>query len=327
LLFILNFYAEIIFKKIKLKKGLTTKTKIVFIGLSANENNKLKISIMKSITNILTAAVIMLAANACNGQIKNAQTDTVKISGNCDMCKKNIETAGNVRKVSQVVWNRETKKATLTYNPEKTNTSEILKRIALVGYDNDSFIAPKEAYEALHSCCQYERVTGEIHTETKADQTKKTEQTHKDTLSAAQSMSELFNAYFSLKDALVNSNTSSATDASNSLLKTIKTVKMENLEADLYTVWMKVVNSITEHTNSISKSNEIESQRKHFMQLTEQMYELVKVAKPVNTVYYQHCPMANGGKGANWLSKSEEINNPYFGAAMLNCGKTIETIK
>jgi hypothetical protein len=32
------------------------------------------------------------------------------------------------------------------------------KRIALVGYDSDKFLAPDATYDALHECCQYERV-------------------------------------------------------------------------------------------------------------------------------------------------------------------------
>jgi hypothetical protein len=30
---------------------------------------------------------------------------------------------------------------------------------------------------------------------------------------------------------------------------------------------------------------------------------------------------------ANWLSKEKEVKNPYYGSKMMNCGKTIETIK
>jgi Cu(I)/Ag(I) efflux system membrane fusion protein len=37
-------------------------------------------------------------------------------------------------------------------------------------------------------------------------------------------------------------------------------------------------------------------------------------------VVHVHCPMAFDGKGSNWLQLSQEIANPYFGAAMLRCG-------
>ena len=57
------------------------------------------------------------------------------------------------------------------------------------------------------------------------------------------------------------------------------------------------------------------------------MYLLLKTAKATTTIYYQHCPMYNDGKGANWLSKDSKIKNPYYGSKMLTCGKTVETIK
>lgn len=38
-------------------------------------------------------------------------------------------------------------------------------------------------------------------------------------------------------------------------------------------------------------------------------------------LFVQFCPMAFGNKGATWLADSEKINNPYFGAMMLNCGE------
>lgn len=36
---------------------------------------------------------------------------------------------------------------------------------------------------------------------------------------------------------------------------------------------------------------------------------------------------APNGKGAYWLSESEEIKNPYYGEVMLTCGETKEVIQ
>ena len=58
--------------------------------------------------------------------------------------------------------------------------------------------------------------------------------------------------------------------------------------------------------------------------------ELVKAVEnqgyDKSALYVQFCPMANDGKGANWLSKSEEIANPYFGQKMHKCGSTVKSI-
>lgn len=38
-----------------------------------------------------------------------------------------------------------------------------------------------------------------------------------------------------------------------------------------------------------------------------------------------HCPMASDNKGADWLQRGTQINNPYFGDQMLRCGEIRET--
>lgn len=112
---------------------------------------------MKTFHKIIVALVLILSVTV-SAQSTNKVTKTVKIYGNCGMCKKNIETAGGQKNVAKVQWDTETKMATLVFNPAKTNQEEILKRIAAAGYDSDSHKAPDAAYDSLHGCCQYDRV-------------------------------------------------------------------------------------------------------------------------------------------------------------------------
>jgi Cu(I)/Ag(I) efflux system membrane fusion protein len=44
-------------------------------------------------------------------------------------------------------------------------------------------------------------------------------------------------------------------------------------------------------------------------------------------LFVLYCPMANNNKGADWLSASSEVQNPYYGSAMLNCGELKSTLK
>lgn len=44
-------------------------------------------------------------------------------------------------------------------------------------------------------------------------------------------------------------------------------------------------------------------------------------------VIHMHCPMAADNRGADWLQPTDELRNPYFGAAMLTCGKMVERLK
>ncbi|WP_236634363.1 heavy-metal-associated domain-containing protein [Pedobacter antarcticus] len=112
---------------------------------------------MKSLSKIVMVIAVLLSSINAFAQIKNAKTEIVKIYGNCDLCKTTIEKAGNLKKVANVEWNEDTKMATLTYDGNKTNQDEILKRIALAGYDSDKFRAPDDVYAKLAGCCQYDR--------------------------------------------------------------------------------------------------------------------------------------------------------------------------
>jgi len=286
---------------------------------------------MKSISKILVALTLLLSFTACYAQIKNAKTETVKIYGNCDICKTSIEKAGNLKKVAEVSWNKDTKMASITYDAKKTNQDEILKRIALIGYDSDKFLAPDNAYAKLASCCQYERAKK---TAAKTEKpTMKMDSTnhsaHKMPVETKEVnlMTAVFDNYFAVKDALVQTDGAATSIKSAELLKAIKAVKMEKLPTDVHMVWMKVLKELQEDAEHIADTKDTSHQREHFMSLSKNIYALMKVSKYEQPVYYQFCPMANDGKGANWLSKENVVKNPYYGSQMLNCGKTVETIK
>ena len=46
----------------------------------------------------------------------------------------------------------------------------------------------------------------------------------------------------------------------------------------------------------------------------------------LGNLYTVHCPMADQGKGADWLSDKYEVKNPYFGSSMLGCGDVTDTL-
>ena len=84
-------------------------------------------------------------------------TSTFKVSGECGMCKKKIETSLRVKGVSKVNWDLDTKMITVTFNTDKITIDEIHERIAAVGYDTEKVKAKDEAYAKLDACCKYER--------------------------------------------------------------------------------------------------------------------------------------------------------------------------
>ena len=138
---------------------------------------------------------------------------------------------------------------------------------------------------------------------------------------------KVLDAYIQLKDALVKSDGANSSSASKTLLTSIQEVNMSELNTETHTQWMKVVNDLKEDAEYISNTKDITDQRNHFMNLSKNLYTLIKVSKSETPIYYQFCPMANKGKGANWLSLENKVKNPYYGNQMLTCGKVVETIQ
>ena len=98
---------------------------------------------------------VMLTATIVSAQKKTA---TMKVYGNCDMCKSTIE--GSLKKKDGVIskkWDKETKVLTVNYESSKITPEQIGKKVADAGYDNEYATAPDAKYNGLHSCCKYDR--------------------------------------------------------------------------------------------------------------------------------------------------------------------------
>ena len=286
---------------------------------------------MKNSINILMAISVLLYFVAGNAQAKNLKSESVKIYGNCAMCEKAIQKAGNLNGEANVDWDKDTKIAIISFDSLATSKEEILKRIALAGYDSELFFAPDDTYANLPKCCQYERAKNDAHN-MEAHKQKMTAD-HSQHGSIAQEnqnknpLAGVFEHYFSVKNALVSTDGSLASDKAEILLKSVTEVEMDKLSIEVHMAWMKVLKDLKTDIGNIAATKDVGKQRVYFKALSKDMFEVIKVSKSETPVYYQFCPMADSGKGANWLSLEEDIKNPYYGSQMLSCGKTVETIK
>lgn len=289
---------------------------------------------MKLPTILLSLPALLLFSNSIAQDpsrlsgIKHAHTATLEVDGNCGMCEKTIETAAFVKGEAMADWDRDTKIATITYDSTRTDEDAVLKRIALAGYDNQSYLAPADAYAALPGCCQYDRNRKEpamnagatadaSHSEMKAV----VEQT---TQEQTDPLDPVFSSYFGLKDALVASDGTAATAQAKALGEALGGVRMDALSTKAHSAWMKLMKPLTAQATTIATAKDITAQRKAFAVLSERMEELLTASPRATPVYVAHCPMYEGG--ADWLSLEQPIKNPFYGNKMLSCGKVTETI-
>ena len=92
-------------------------------------------------------------------QQSDIRTDSIKVAGNCAMCKKRIEDAAYTKGVKRADWSAETQMLTVVYRPSKTDTAAIQQNIAKAGHQAGATLANEKAYEALPGCCHYKSQT------------------------------------------------------------------------------------------------------------------------------------------------------------------------
>lgn len=87
---------------------------------------------------------------------KNLSTeDSWKVKGNCDLCKKRIETAAVlVPGVQNAEWDKKTKILKVTYSAESKRT-DVQKAVLKAGHDLELAKSTDEDYNALPDCCKY----------------------------------------------------------------------------------------------------------------------------------------------------------------------------
>lgn len=123
-------------------------------------------------------------------------------------------------------------------------------------------------------------------------------------------------SYYGIKDALVAGDSKLAAVKAGDFIKALNSTDPQLIDA-------AQKKALTEDARQIT-ANELKSQRDHFAGLSANMITLVKTSKlSAEPIYELYCPM----KKSSWLSNEKAVKNPYYGSAMLTCGKVTETIK
>jgi Cu(I)/Ag(I) efflux system membrane fusion protein len=134
--------------------------------------------------------------------------------------------------------------------------------------------------------------------------------------------------YFAFNQALIEDNQDGAKDAARKLSESVEEFDMSKLQGEQMDFYHTQAAKLEQGLKGVEQSADIEEIRVELATVSEAMYALVKAYRPNESeLYYQFCPMAKNNIGANWLSSSKEIVNPYMGQRMLRCGSTQETIQ
>lgn len=110
---------------------------------------------MKTVSSFAAIVFSILSINTATAQ--TAKTETIKVWGNCGMCKTTIEKSAKKGGAKTANWNEDSKDLVVTYSENKTSSVKIQEAIAKSGYDTRDFTADNNAYDNLPGCCKYDR--------------------------------------------------------------------------------------------------------------------------------------------------------------------------
>ena len=135
---------------------------------------------------------------------------------------------------------------------------------------------------------------------------------------------QLLTAYYDVKNALATDKKDLATEKVKVFSARVDAIPHKDLPATQHTLWMEQSKIIKAKAIELANGKDIKTQRKSFEGISSGMIKVVRNIKfNTTTVYVQHCPMAK----ASWLNEKENIENPYYGSMMFDCGDLTETIK
>ena len=141
-------------------------------------------------------------------------------------------------------------------------------------------------------------------------------------------ISAVIGHYLHVKDALAADNGTEAASGAKALVAELAKVDQSGFTDAQKKTYADVADDLKEMAEHISESaSKIDHQREHFVMMSDDVVALAKGFGYAAPLYVAHCPMANDNKGADWVSATEAISNPYMGKKMPKCGDVKEVIK
>ena len=135
-------------------------------------------------------------------------------------------------------------------------------------------------------------------------------------------------AYTRVQAALVQDDVAGAARAAQAAARALAEVDVGLLSGDDHVGWTKLASRLRSSIEQVAGASDLGSARAAFAPLSEELAAALRRlgTPPGRQVYRLHCPMAFGGRGADWLQLDTKVRNPWLGPAMSKCGNVVETI-
>lgn len=141
-------------------------------------------------------------------------------------------------------------------------------------------------------------------------------------------MDKVLSGYLKVQRALSKDDLGAAGKAAKELKASLGAVDMKVLKGQVHMEWMKLAKSLGTIVDALASAKDIKAARVKFASLSDSLIRAIRTFGSTGSrpIFVARCPMAFGGRGADWLQDKPEIENPYFGKAMFRCGEVRERL-
>lgn len=128
----------------------------------------------------------------------------------------------------------------------------------------------------------------------------------------------VYDSYFAVQEALSGDDFAATTRALTALGAAVRAVDTVGVVGEPLGEWRRAAARLT----TTDTPPDIATARVAFESMAGAAIDLVRLVghRRSETLRVAFCPMAFDDRGAEWLQRRAEIDNPYFGAEMLRCG-------
>jgi Cu(I)/Ag(I) efflux system membrane fusion protein len=139
-------------------------------------------------------------------------------------------------------------------------------------------------------------------------------------------LTDMLETYLRVHEALVDSDEGAAREAMRALDDAVANLEAADAPAEVRDAWQQDQREIRSHLDHLDHLDGLDYVRSEFNTVSKVLAYSIEQFGVEGPVYRQFCPMAFGEDGAYWLSREEEITNPYLPEDMLRCGEVVEQL-
>jgi membrane fusion protein, copper/silver efflux system len=139
---------------------------------------------------------------------------------------------------------------------------------------------------------------------------------------AGRELARVVDSYLNVAAALARDDAAAARTAARGLDAAVRAASLNGLDAAATREWRTARQELQRRAATIGGLSDMAAARSELLPLSVRMEAVVATFRSaeVGPLYRAACPMVQGREGT-WLTRTAVVENPYYGAAMFDCGE------